>query len=785
MLPYPKQMIILQNNVKIRKNHYMNRYLLYISLMASFLPAFTACSDEFDPMKMDVSKKTPIELSVGVENVDGLTRAITVDNATLSTLPQNTSIYMVMKSEHVDEGSSNPAKYTLTIGRTEDASASTQQYYPISFDDGYKRYWDDVYARKAALSIYAVCTPGGTPVAPAIGGSSNYSFTASESNPTPNAWTVSANNLTISNWEVKSNQASLTVAQFNDQDLCYSNNVSKYTVNTTSTDNRIKFHSDSKQFDRTKRLNFYHALSKITFIVKSGAGFYSFENDFKFSGSTNITMKNMNLKQETFNIEKGEFSGTINQDEVSSMFLRERKTEGNVLSYTLDALVIPGTDMSSLDKDISFSISDNLYELSKKDLLDQIPNDKKSSYLTESKYLKPGVHYIFTLTISKTEIKNITASVVDWETVSAEYTPTNARLTFSFENRGTAVTGESGEKFNIYRAANVNDGSVEETNFFSYNWDAGFSKKGENESDENGLAYEGDKWKTDWFWPNNKTFYHLRTVGIKGGTSPVTLPSVSTVDGKDCFSISASETFSDVIWGAPFKELDSPDPSTNTALLTYSKTEGFDGKGAEAEPKNHQIYYAIGPTNQQIHIVMFHMMSKVKFKVQTVSGNGAVSLGDGSDNNCTKLTLKNIYKAGKVLMGNGCVSATDTRADHNFTNHPAPSNSIITWLDYGAIPQNLNKNGHEVVLEITTPDANIYKVKLADIWTAESSISTHNLQNPYTKDANEDKYLVDYWYPNYEYTYTFTLSKKGIDNIQVTILDWETVEASDDEVQIQ
>ena len=758
----------------------MHRYLLNISLMASLLLTFTACRDEFDPVKMDVSKKTPIELSVGVEKVDGLTRAITVEKTPLSTLPTGTSIYMVMKSEHVEDDAKS-AKYTLTMGTT---GAADNGVSSITFGDGYKRYWDDVYARKAALSIYAVCTPGGTPVAPTIGGSNTYTFTASETNPTTEAWTETTNTLTISNWEVKKDQSFSDVKEFNDQDLCYSNNVSNYTVGETTTDNRIKFLSDSKQFDRTKRLNFYHALSKVTFIVKSGRGFYSFENDFKFSGSTNITMKNMNLKQASFNIASGEFSGDITKGDVSGMYKSDQKQDGNVLSYTLDALVIPGTDMSSTEKDISFSISDNLYELSKKDLLDQVPGNQKSSYLKDSKYLKPGVHYIFTLTISKTEIKNITASVVDWETVEAEYTPTNARLMFSFENRGTEVTKKTGETFDIYRAANKNDGNVEETNYFSYNWDSGFSNAGETGSENNGLDYDEAKWKTNWFWPNNKTFYHLRTVGIKGGTSSVTLPTVSTVDGKDCFSISASETFSDVIWGAPFKELDSSDPSANTALLTYSKTEGFDGKGAEAETQTHQIYYAIGPTNQPIHIVMFHMMSKVIFKVQTVTGNGAVSLGDGSEDNCTKLTLKNIHKTGKVLMGNGCVSATDSREDYSLTNHPAPTDSKITWPDFGAIPQDLNEANNEVVLVITTPDENIYQVKLADIWTELSKISTTNLANPYTKHATEDKYQVDYWYPHYEYTYTFTLSKKGIDNIQVTILDWEKVEASD-EVQIQ
>ena len=746
-----------------------------ITILLSVL-AFTACTDDaFDPMTQDVSKKTPIELYVGVEDVDGLTRSITVDKNTLSSLPTGTSLFMVMKSEHINDNQKSP-KFTMTKGET--GAADANKISSISFNEGYKRYWDDAYAREAALSVFAVCFPGGNNNAPTINNTNDYSFTITDSNPSPLAWKDS-NTIEIVDFSVNNSQSFAEVEDFNNQDLCYSNNVSKYQVETTTTDNRIKFDNNKNQFERTKKLNFYHALSKITFIIKSGTGFTDFEHGFSFPNGENLSIKNMNVKG-TFSLVEGEFSN-ISTGEINNMYQREKKTENNVCSYTLDAMVLPGTDMSSTGKEISFTVNDNHYELSKNDLLEKITTDGKN-LLKDNKYLMPGVHYVFTLTISKTQIQHIEARLVEWETVEASMTPSNARLTFSFEQRGTNVTNTSGEKFEIYRAANENTSGKSESNFFSYDWKANYSSQGEGNGPSNGLAYTGSQWNTEWFWPNNNTFYHLRTVGVKGSD---VIPSVQKAEN-DYFSINDSESFKDILWGAPFKELNNN--GTTAKKITYSTSCGFDGKGAETTEesvKEHQIYYAIGPTNSPIHIVMFHMMSKVQFKVKTVSGNGGVNLGDGTDGNATTITLKNIHRSGKVLMGNGLVLSTDSRADYSFTDKKSPSSGVITWSDYGAIPQSLKESGQAVVLVITTPDKNIYEIKLKDLWT--ENVSTHNIEIPYSSKTENEKtlYNVYYWYPNYSYTYTFTLSKKGIDDIKVTILDWETVTAEDDEVQIQ
>ena len=715
--------------------------------MASLLLAFTACRDEGEHEiipDIPTAGKTPIALSVGGLGDEGATRAITIepDESKLGTLPARTAIYMVMKSEKKN-GSSSDTKYALTKGITGEAVASTKKS-PIDFSaDGCTRYWDDCYARDAMLSVYAACCPGSSKII-TIGGKSNYPYTYT---PTTGAWSKTSIGLTIADWQVSSEQTAQTIT---DEDRCYSNNIAKNS--SPYTDGRLKFNLTSGKFDHGN-LCFYHALSWITFEIVMSNGFTT--NEFKLAENSNITLTGFNTSNTEFDIAKGEFKADgYSSSVISKMYQRTATTNGS--TFTLDARVLPMTDMSSDNKgDIDITIAGNNYKLSKKDLLDKISSDDQSKHMVGSSKLKPGVHYTFTLRISKTAV-NISAKIVNWEEVSAdELMPSNAKVTLQLEDRTGTTTNAD-----IYRSAEKTDhivGDITSIPGKGYVWDKGYD--GPNQLTD-------DKLVTAWFWPNNKTFYHFRAIAPQGQTKKET-------DNKDYIALTHGEnkSYIDITWGAPFKAI-----AADNAKIQYTTTHGFDGTGADASPEQHQIYHAIGATKSPINLLMFHAMSDITFKVYTTKGADEVELVDGTGSNYTTIKLENISTTGKIYLGNGLVEADETKSNHSFTTHPATdADGKLTWSNYGAIPQALD----DVVLVITTLDHNEYRVAMKDV-VASSAISNTNVQYPaYTDDK------VNYWYPGVKYTYTFRLKKKGIEDIKVTILGWEEVEAGNDNVQIQ
>lgn len=774
----------------------MNRKLFNITL---FLIAalLTACSDLNTWIDDTLNNKTPIELSVGGVDAQAMTRAVITDGTgkTMQNFDKDTKIFMVMKSEYGAEDYQGSKKDKYTVSRGEVKASSTA----ITFDNLNQKYWDDAHARSSQLEIWAFAQQANW---------DNYTFEVPDDNwdktdqlkeykdytyvgTTSYPWWEHTAGVDLGSrgpvypcimvWKVTNTPWAQTATTIQNQDLMFSNNLTKHGENAED-DKRLKFNFSTRKFDGGE-MKFYHAMSKITINIIEGDGFDKTsadkDKDFQFATGTNVKFpQDVFNTQGTFNIKNGYFEKVDNHNAITSIALTSPKGVDPNPYYTLQALAIPNINgVNGLTDNYSrfvqndtkvvmeFTIDNNTYKITSSDLYLALHGKTGATETTSGIIpLEAGKNYVFTFTISKTKISGITAKVVDWETVTANnITASNARISLLLEDRGTSVT----ENIEFYRAKDPGNTSISDS-YEGYEWQSGY-EKGTG-------SFDGITWKpTNWYWPDNTTFYHFRAVGDKSTSSPAA-PTVTN----DAFTLTAGQTYKDYIWGAPFKELDSPNPGANTATLTYSTTKGFDGKGAEAATPTHQIYHGIGPTTDPIKLLMFHMMSDVTINVESVTGDAAVTLEDGG--NKTTIKFENIYTQGSVAMGNGLVSTSGTATT---TGNLEMSTTTPNQWHYGAVPQDLDgpttATTDDVILVITTPDKNEYRVSMKDVLA--SSVSTTNIANPY--NPVDAKYKIDYWYPGVKYSYTFKLSKKKIESITATILEWENVTAGDDNVQIK
>jgi len=236
-------------------------------------------------------------------------------------------------------------------------------------------------------------------------------------------------------------------------------------------------------------------------------------------------------------------------------------------------------------------------------------------------------------------------------------------------------------------------------------------------------------------------------------------------DNYDYISLAGAVSYTDVCWGAPFKAL-----ANSTDKLTYSLESGFDNQTGTSPNFSHQIYQAIGPTSETITLQIFHMMSDVTIQLTTTEGTDAVNLANA------QISLSNIYSSGTVKLGNGLITPTGTQGAAGGT---VSSVSSTYQLHYGFVPQSLTG----VVLTITTTDNNQYKITMPE---RTATIANSAITNPYTETSSgSGKYTINAWYPNFQYTYTFKLTKTGVESISATIANWGTVTADQETVVIQ
>ncbi len=795
----------------------MKKYLFPAALATTLLATSCSDNDMAEPITPDGQKEL-ISLTLGLGD-DTPAMAKRAGRASYG-FTDDTRIIMRIQSDD-NEAATGNHRYTKTLATAgvRGANPSTgadQQFSSLSpVGAAYRRYWDDAFGRNAYLSVFAVAIPNKNdedllPEDKLEGSNTKWETTTENAKAADN---------TI-NWTVASTQTTTTL---DNEDLIYSRNIRKgasdaeagryvwsftntpqgyvpnikqaLTGTNVFTKDRMRF-TLSKSSDNTSpgkfdkgHLIFNHALSRLTITIKSGEG---------FDANTKFVLSNAGVQALGMKI-----SGTL---DVSTGLWADGATTGTIstkpsvvgpdatttyASYKTSMQMLPGYAFKngSTTNVLKFTIDDNEYYITQDLIFDALKDNAANNGLStseDSQYtMEQGKNYVLTITVNKTQIANITATLAEWEDVEAAEKPLyNSYVTLSLNNtEGTAC-----EDFDLYRlpkdAGGIHTSQTRPSanDYENYEWGGNYTDYLTTEAsaseDKKLIKYTDaadrkEKWKTPWFFEDNRTFYHFRTV--KAGTT-----IYGTTDNTDdYFAINdgpisgANEV--DPHWGAPLKSgITEPAKQYNTTANTPAGAhEGY----------TDIIYKAIGSTTGAIAIQEFHMLSEIKVIVKTkTEAEGGVKLFDDkgtavtTDDVYTTVTLYQFAQNGQVKMGNGFVTALApythsqalTQPATFFKTDPTETNAF-TWR---VVPQSLNRDAaktDKVAIKIQTPDNNLYYC-IEDL----STIKPQGSSSPITD-----------WLPNHRYIYTFIISKKGIDQITCTVADWIDVKAADKDITLE
>lgn len=681
---------------RMRKNIINN-----ITLLAS-LAALVGCASDTDTAVPD-SEKHAIELGVGIETPLASRAVVTNgEGKTLEALPGGTVISMVMKSEYsalTDDAlnfkGDKTAKYTVTSGVTGAADGAVN---PITFGSGLTRYWDDAHARSSKLSVWSLTVPGKTG---ALSETAPWNAAV--------AWGTTAPSMTI-DWTISNAQTSTTVGN---EDLCFSNNIAKY----TDSDGRMDYGSTDNpyKFDQGK-LIFYHALSKITVKLVPGDGFKKDGTDFKFDGTSAsgyapVTMKGFKLNG-TFNVANGEFSSTSSNGDITSMGV---VSTSNTDGYVLSSLVMPGTSLgNSTNTALEFSFDGNAYTVSSETIAASLRSTLGIGE-TDNVTLEAGKNYILKFTINKTGIK-LVATIGAWQDVEGtSYSPL-INISDTYGHTGT----EFAKGFSFYMKETSASDFAKGTDV-TYNADAVAPAR------KYALT-------TPLYWPNHNTHYYFRgiypTVG-DGGTPTSNVTATAVTVSNAAYSSGAF-------------------PSD--LMIGYPRTDG--DAAADETCKTHTLP-GICATEGDIRLNFLYAMSQVEVILK--SAPSEVSMPETAKvtlNGNTEVEILNGYTSGSIALMDGVATGTGDKAPWTMAGGNYNSETQKYDVNNAIVPQSITGLKFRVKVEGGNDTFDYYEATIADILVGGSTITE--------------------WEPGKHYIYTLNITKTGI-KITATLKDWETV----------
>lgn len=746
----------------------MKKHFILATAMTALLSATSCSKEDSVTNETDANGKTRIALS-GTDGQMAVTRA---------GFTAQTRIVARIVSDKRDGSESKCVKTSLS------AKAQTSSTYSgfsdVEYVTGNVRYWDDAHGRNSRLSVYAIAIPD--------------NYTDTEGNKLDNCelkgtseWaTTNATDNTMS-WTVSTSQTESLLAA---EDLAFSNNIQEtgdkgvYTYNYsegkyptptfdegqtnasrhsyeqdgTKYDGRLYFTQQGKgikdavtddpgHFDKGQ-MEFTHALTRIQVNLKKGDGYTA--------GDLNVTaiqLLNQPYKG-TFNIQSGAWTVPTAGD--IGMAKKAATTAGQDATY--ESQVLPGYAFVADDNNaLSITVNGNTYFITNNMLRTALDGKTgvNAGFSTER-----GKRYIFNIVVQKNKIENITATIVDWNDITAEKTTVdNSHLTFTFYKDGNPCTDIKLFKYEQDLGDVYTDDSYSEL---------AKAVAGSEYSVVNGLTQvaETNKFTTSEFYKDNQTAYHFRSTNaatnLNAGNTNFTMTS-----GK-------ATTANDYHWGAPMKT------SVSTDKLPYSETVGYLNsieKGIVAANTENADNY--------INLTEVHMMSQlvIKLKSESSDDNAKVTLEDAT------VKLTKISKTGTVDMGSGKITPADSHTDLDavtveLESKADPSDPDIYSCTINVVPQDLVRGDGDsdddyIGITIHTTDNNEYYVvkHLSEILANSIGSQVTNMQ--------AEGGAIKKWFPGHRYTYTFNITKTEIKNITATIVGWNEIVAGETNLDLE
>lgn len=708
----------------------------------------------------------------------------------------STRIVAQIVSEPRTGADPSTAKYTKAVLTADaDGTQSETTFSNVGYATNYKtKYWDDAHGRFSRLSVYAVAIPSQTTktvegvATPIIGDDKLIGSLTS--------WEATTDMSNTIAWNVSTDQ---TATELNQEDLTYSNNIqttgengcyiwdgsaypsgpqnaSKHTNLTagTGSDGRLHFEQSDVKCDATPtdapghfdkgQMAFKHSLSRIRVNLQKGATFT--EGAFAFKTGTTIQLNSMPISG-TFNIKEGTWAASPTTGNITNMAPvavpvsetgYEMATAGSQTNAigTYEAQMLPGFQFADANGSnvMEFTIDGCKYFVTNNEMMAALKAGSDVDGAATNLTMEQGNRYVFTVTVGKSKVEAITATIVPWINVTAaEQAVDNSHVTFDF----LAASGTTCDKSDIFFYKHEQDlGSVYTDNSYTanptYGWGFG---------DPAVLSGDAAPFSTGWYYKDNMTAYHFRTLNTNA-------KNALDASGKAYFTIQSGNI--DYHWGAPMK---------TTADLKYNTTanKGFVGNIEKG------IVSATNTT--QLKITELHMMSQI---IINLKNDETADDADRINLTGATVTITKMSKSGTVDMATGyiipaAVAAEAVNNSQSMATHSGdgvPANSYILSV----VPQVLKRNSGSsaddyVGITIQTTDHNEYYIieKLSTILaTANDNTGASN------QGATSE---ITQWYPNHSYTYTFTLKKSEIKLISATVANWINVTAANKDITLE